>query len=145
MDGRPWTVIDDMGLKMLVGEFSPEYVSSTPSFSILDKTLSVLYDEVKADVIKTLKTLRDGFAGAGYTGGYCGLQLDLTTIANREFCTASVSVIRVGSIRPEHISLATRDFPGTHKENDIREWIKKVRLIWSWVDKKCFSIFTSSF
>lgn len=130
MDGRPWAAIDEMGFKMLVGEFSLKYVSATPSFSVLDQTLDALYHEAKADVVKTLKILREGINARGTREGTaCGLQLYLTTIDNREFCTASISVIRVGSVRPAHMSLAIKALPKHNKEKDIRQLIAEVRLM----------------
>lgn len=99
----------------------------TPSFSTLDNTLSSIYSTVKTASMDTLRTLHHSYARAGYVGGFCNLQLDLTTVANQEYCTASASFLKPDSAAVEHLSLATKVFPGSHKEADIARWIEEVR------------------
>lgn len=55
----------------------------------------------------------------GTPGGSRSLQLDLTTAANHEFCTASSSVFSPDSTKVENITLAMGVFPGTQKECDV--------------------------
>ena len=91
--GRPFEALKDVGHKLILSEFVPEYAASNTSHSALDKILTTLYDEGKAALVAKLKSVRDEFQQAGYSGPFCSLQLDLTSISNDEFCTASVSTI----------------------------------------------------
>lgn len=68
----------------------------------------------------------DGWSDGATSDLFCGLQLDLATIANMEFCTASISISLASADENEHISLATRWFAGTHREADIQRWTQKV-------------------
>lgn len=129
LNGRPWTALDDVGFKLLLAEFSPGYAVTTPLKVTLDKILADLYSEVQVEVTGVLKSLHEGFRKIGHPGGFCSLQLDLTTVANQEFCTASASVLLPDSTEVEHISLATTVFPGTHKEADVARWIEEVRAV----------------
>ncbi|CAM9452884.1 unnamed protein product [Sphacelaria rigidula] len=74
---------------MLIAEFAPHYAGVTPAKSTLDKVFNDLTSEVKDDIVGALKAAHEAYRKIGYTGGFCGLQLDLITMANREFCTPS--------------------------------------------------------
>lgn len=76
-----------------MSEFAPEYAASDTSHPTLDKILTSLYDEAKASLVAKLKGARDELKKMGYSGPFCSLQMDMTSISNDEFCTASVSVI----------------------------------------------------
>lgn len=127
LDGRPWAEISGLGHRVLMGEFSLEYALSTPSSGTLEKILSEIFFEVKNAVVETLRSLHLEYGSVGYVGGFCGLQLDLTTMANQEYCTASVAAILPGDTNVAHLGLATKVFPGTHEEEDVRRWIEEVR------------------
>lgn len=92
-DGRPLEALKDIGHKLILSEFVPDYAASITSHATLDKIFTSLYDEAKASLIAKLKSVRDELQKAGYPGPFCSLQLDMTSIGNDEFCTASVSVI----------------------------------------------------
>ena len=55
-----------------------------------------------------------------------GAQLDLTTVANEEYITFSVSYVAEGETTITRVGLATRAFPGSHTAEDIEPWIEKV-------------------
>lgn len=112
---------------MLLAEFSAEYVATSPSHDTLDGILIQLFVDSKASIIGDLANLYRGYGQHGYRKGNCSLQLDLTTISNKEYCTASVSVIKAGEVEPEHLSLATKMFEGTHKQADVSKWIREAR------------------
>ena len=76
-----------------MSEFAPEYAASDISHGTLDKILSSLYDDAKAALVTKLKRARDALSKMGYSGPFCCLQLDMTSVSMDEFCTASVSVI----------------------------------------------------
>lgn len=126
LDGQPWAAVADLGLKTLLAEFAPEFAASPPSLQALDGILFTLYAEVKESVVGILRMLRSQCEKVGYTGGFCNLQLSLTTVANQELCTASVSFLRADSTEVERVSLATRMFSGSPKEADIAKWIESV-------------------
>lgn len=126
LDGRPWAALSRLGHKTLLGEFSAEYAGWTPSFGSLDETLSEISLEVKGAVIEVLRSLHSEFKTGGYSGAFCSLQLDITTLASQEYCTASVSVPGPGSNVVVHLSLAARVFPGAPKEADVQRWIETV-------------------
>ena len=92
-DGRPFEALKDVGHKLLLSEFAPEYAASDISHGTLDKILSSLYDDAKAALVTKLKRARDALSKMGYSGPFCCLQLDMTSVSMDEFCTASVSVI----------------------------------------------------
>lgn len=91
--GRSWEALNDVGYKLLLSEFVPDYVASTMSQPTRDKILTSLYNDAKASLVAELKTVRDDLKSQGYKGPFCSLQLDMTSIGNDEFCTASVSLI----------------------------------------------------
>ena len=55
--------------------------------------LTSLYDDAKAALVTKPKRARDALSKMGYSGPFCCLQLDMTSVSMDEFCTASVSVI----------------------------------------------------
>lgn len=91
--GRPWEALNDVGHKLMLAEFVPDYVGSTISHPTLDKILTSLFNDAKASLVAKLKGAREELKQRGYRGRFCSLQLDMTSIGNDEFCTASVSVI----------------------------------------------------
>ena len=117
----------DDGFKLFVGILSPEYVDSTMSASTFDKNLDTLYERVKRTVLADLRSLREVCKEMGYSGGFLGAQLDLTTAAGEEYITFSVSYVKKGCTNVSRVALATRAFPGTHTANDIKPWIEAVR------------------
>ena len=93
-DGRPLESLkDDVRHKLILSKFVPEYAASDTSHPTLDKVLASLYDEAKSSLVAKLKGVRDELQQIGYSGPFCSLQLEMTSINNDEFCTASVSVI----------------------------------------------------
>ena len=78
---------------MIMAEMSPEYAAFSASHSTLDKILKSLYDEAKASLVAKLKGAHNELKKMGYSGPFCSFQMDMTSISNDEFCTASVSVI----------------------------------------------------
>ena len=92
-NGRPWAALQDAGLKLILSEFVPDYAASSTSHGVLDKILSSMYDDAKASLVKTLEQVHTDLKERGYNGPFCSLQLDLTSVASNEFCTASVSVV----------------------------------------------------
>lgn len=63
----PWACLHDMGFKMLLAEFAPEYAGSTPSKSTLDKILSDIYSEVKEEVVQILTSVSEEYRKIGTT------------------------------------------------------------------------------
>lgn len=116
----------DDGFKPFVGILCPEHVDSTMSASTFDKTLDTLYERVKTNVQNDLRSLREECESLGYSGGFLGAQLDLTTVASEEYITFSVSYVKKGCTNVSRVALATRAFPGTHTSDDIRPWIEAV-------------------
>lgn len=94
VNGRPWAALKDIGLKLILAEFSPEAAASTPAFSTLNAVLNDMYRDLKTDVKGVLQTSSDFLKKHGYDGPYSSLQLDLTTVASVEYITASVGLIR---------------------------------------------------
>ena len=113
---------------MLVGSLRPAAVSPTSSRTVLNGVLSELYEEVKAKVIGALRSRREAFMSMGYKG-LCSLQVDMTTVVKKEDITLSTSIIGDDSGELETYSLSTRVFPGTHKEGDIVQCVREVRLV----------------
>lgn len=128
LDGRPWAEVHDLGLKTLLADLAPEFAVSMPSFQALDVVLFTMYAEVKESVVGILRMLHSRCEKVGYTGAFCNLQLDVTAVASQEVCTASVSFLRAHSAEVERVSLASRVFPGSHKEGDIVQWIENVSI-----------------
>ena len=114
LDGRPWVMGGDLDFKMLMAPMVPEYAATTPAASTLEKILEDMYIEVKARVIEVLRSHDVELTKSEYSGPFCSLQLDLTTNANQEYCTALVCLLSMGPSRPVRLNLATWLFPGTH-------------------------------
>ena len=72
-------------------------MDSTLSASTFVKTLDTLYERVKRNVLKDLRSVRDECESLGYSGGFLGAQLDLTTVAGEEYITFSVSYVKEGA------------------------------------------------
>ena len=54
-----------------------------------------------------------------------GAQLDITTVANEEYITFSVSYVAEAETTITRVGLATRAFPGSQTAEDIEPWIEK--------------------
>ena len=126
LDGRPFSTIDCLGYRALIAHFSPVAAGSTPHPSTLNAVLDNMYEETKAKVIEALTSRYEAFRRVGYTGGFCSLQLDMTTVSNREFITFSTTLIDDQTGEQATYSLCTRVFRGTHKEEDIVRSVKQV-------------------
>ena len=115
----------DEGYKLHVGALSSEYVETGMSDTTFNSILSDVYTEVCDAVKENLKQHRQSCMDLGYHGPFLGAQLDLTTVANEEYITFSVSYIAEGDATITRVGLATRAFPGTHTASDIVPWIEK--------------------
>lgn len=128
LDGRPWAEVHNLGLKTLLADLAPEFVAAAPSSQVLDVILFTLYAEVKESVLGILRVLHDRCEKVGYAGAFCNLQLDVAAVSGQEICTASVSFLGTFSAEVERVSLASKVFPGSHKEADVVEWIENVSI-----------------
>ena len=115
----------DEGYKLHVGALSSEYVETGMSDTTFNSILSDVYTEVSDAVKENLKQHRQSCMDLGYHGPFLGAQLDLTTVANEEYITFSVSYIAEGDATITRVGLETRAFPGTHTASDIEPWIEK--------------------
>ena len=115
----------DEGYKLHVGALSSEYVETGMSDTTFNSILSDVYTEVCDAVKENIKQHRQSCMDLGYHGPFLGAQLDLTTVANEEYITFSVSYIAEGDVTITRVGLATRAFPGTHTASDIEPWIEK--------------------
>ena len=115
----------DEGYKLHVGALSSEYVETGMSDTTFNSILSDVYTEVCDAVKENLKQHRQSCMDLGYHGPFLGAQLDLTTVANEEYITFSVSYIAEGDVTITRVGLATRAFPGTHTASAIEPWIEK--------------------
>ena len=113
----------DEGDKLHVGALSSEYVETGMSDITFNSILSDVYTEVCDAVKENLK--QRSCMDLGYHGPFLGAQLDLTTVANEEYITFSVSYIAEGDATITRVGLATRAFPGPHTASDIEPWIEK--------------------
>ena len=118
----------DDGFKLFVGALSPPYVDTTMSADTFNKVLDTLHDTVKQTTMDDMRSLREECLGMGYGQAFLGAQLDLTTVANEEYITFTVSYVKKGSSEVTRVALATRAFPGSHTAEDIKPWIEAVRL-----------------
>lgn len=123
---RPQQMRFDEGFKLFAGILCPDYVSTTMSKETFDKKLDALYDKVKANVLDELRSVRGDCLAMGYSGPFLGAQLDLTTVANEEYITFSVSFVKKGSTDITRVALTTRAFPGSHTATDIKTWVEAV-------------------
>ena len=115
----------DEGYKLHVGALSSEYVETGMSDTTFNSILSDVYTEVCDAVKENIKQHRQSCMDLGYHGPFLGAQLDLTTVANEDYITFSVSYIAEGDATITRVSLATRAFPGTQTASDIEPWIEK--------------------
>ena len=102
----------DEGYKLHVGALSSEYVETGMSDTTFNSILPDVYTEVCDAVKENLKQHRQSCMDLGYYGPFLGAQLDLTTVANEEYITFSVSYIAEGDATITRVGLATRAFPG---------------------------------
>ena len=109
----------DEGYKLHVGALSSEYVETGMSDTTFNSILSDVYTEVCDAVKENLKQHRQSCMDLGYHSPFLGTQPDLTTVANEEYITFSVSYIAEGDATITRVGLATRAFPGTHTASDI--------------------------
>lgn len=126
---RPQQMRFDEGFKLFAGILCPDYVSTTMSKETFDKKLDALYDKVKANVLDELRSVRGDCLAMGYSGPFLGAQLDLTTVANEEYITFSVSFVKKGSTDITRVALTTRAFPGSHTATDIKTWVEAVSRV----------------
>lgn len=122
---RPQTMRYDEGYKLHVGALSEAYVRTAMSDTTFNSILSDIYQETSDEVKKGLRLHRESCVKLGYEGAFLGAQLDLTTVANEEYITFSVSYIAEGASEITRVGLATRAFPGSHTAADIEPWIEK--------------------
>ena len=120
---------NDDGYKLHVGALRPDYIESTMSGDRFNSTLSKLYNETADEVKQGLRLHRESCLSLGYAGPFLGAQLDLTTVANEEYITFSVSYVVEGETTITRVGLATRAFPGSHTSEDIEPWIKKASVL----------------
>lgn len=118
---------NDHGYKLHVGALSPQYVETVMSDETFNTILANVYTETCDAVKKGLRLHRESCMQLGYHGPFLGAQLDLTTVANEEYITFSVSYIPEGATEISRVGLATRAFPGSHTAADIEPWIEKAR------------------
>ncbi|CAN0547022.1 unnamed protein product, partial [Laminaria digitata] len=114
VNGRPWSAISDVGLKLIIAEWDPAFAAATPHPDTLKKILVSMYHAAKEVVVGIIKTAHSENKERGYDGPFCSLQMDLTTVANVEYATASINLVRWGDTTPTRLSLAVRAFHGTH-------------------------------
>lgn len=95
LDRRPFATLERVGYKMLVDILCPAVVATTPSLSpsTLRNALSGMEEESKGKATHALSTRYEEFARSGYRGGFCSLQLDMTTLANGEFIRLPTTLI----------------------------------------------------
>lgn len=118
----------DEGYKLHVGALCPDYVDTAMSNATFNSILANIYTETCDEVKKRLRLHRESCSKLGYLGAFLGAQLDLTTVANEEYITFSVSYVAEGDTEITRVGLATRAFPGSHTAADIEPWIENVSL-----------------
>eukprot|EP00903_Cladosiphon_okamuranus_P011710 g11013.t1 len=125
---RPQQMRYDDGFKLFVGALSPQYVDTTMAPTTFNKVLDALYDRVKQATMDDLRLLREECLSMGYGGAFLGAQLDLTTVANEEYITFTISYVKKGDTDVNRVALATRAFPGSHTAEDVKPWIEALTL-----------------
>lgn len=128
IDMRPQSMSTLDGYKLFVGNFSPEFSASPMHWTTFNNILIDLCDEVKNDIVGSLKLHRENCLEHGYEGAFCSLQVDLTTAGRLEYCTASCSIIPTDFGGVLRLALATRAFPRQHTDKHIKLWLEKVTL-----------------
>lgn len=118
----------DEGYKLRVGALSPEYVGTAMSKDTFNSILKSIYDQTCAEVKKGLRSHWESCRELAYEGPFLSAQLDLTTVANEEYITFSVSYFPKGERTLTRVGLATRVFPGSHTAADIEPWIEKASI-----------------
>ena len=96
----------DDGFKLSTGILQPDYVETIMSNGSFDSKLETLYLEVSGNVKEVIRLHRESSVELGYTGPFLGAQLELTTVANEEYITFSVSYIHSGSSELVRVGLA---------------------------------------
>ena len=123
---RPENMLHAVGFKIFVGNLAPGYVARVMTPETFKDHLLTLYVEVRDKVTAEIKEHRQSCLRWGTKGLFLGGQLDLTTIANEEYITFSVSFIPVGEVTVKRNGLATRAFPGQYTATDVTFWVEKV-------------------
>jgi len=124
---RPQNMRYDEGYKLHMGYdvLCPKYVETAMSDATFNSNLSNIYTEICDAVKKGLRLQRESCVKLGYLGPFLSAQVDLTTVANEEYITFSVSYIAEDATTISRVGLATRAFPGSHTAADIEPWIEK--------------------
>ena len=123
---RPENMLHNVGFKIFVGNLAPDYVARVMIPETFKDHLMTLYVEVRDKVMAEIEEHRQSCLKVGYQGPFRGGQLGLTTIANEEYITFSVSFIPVGEVTVKRNGLATRAFPGQYTATDVTFWVEKV-------------------
>ena len=82
--------------KLHVGALCPKYEKTTTTTETTTSIVSTVYTETCDVVKKGLRLHLESCVKVGYLGPFLGAQLDLTTVANEEYITFSVSYIAEG-------------------------------------------------
>ena len=91
VDMRAHNMCHDGGYKLYVGALCPEYVETTMSDATFNSILSTVYTETCDEVKKGLRLQRESCVKVERLDPSLGAQVDLTTVANEEYITLSVS------------------------------------------------------
>lgn len=123
---RPANIRHGVGFEILAGILSPAYVAQAMSNITFDLILTSVYTELVGYVMEEIRLHRQSSLDLGYGGPFIGAQLDLTTVANVEYITFSVSYVPLNTAEITRVGLATRAFSGTHTAEDIARWVEEV-------------------
>lgn len=115
-----------MGYQIHVGGMSAALAAEPMHSSTFDDVLLEVCAEVKGGIVGLLMSQREAGVEMGYTGPFCGFQLDMATVAAVEYCTATVSLVPPDFRGVVRVALATSPFPRQHTYTDIQLWIEKV-------------------
>jgi hypothetical protein len=126
---RPESMRNDVGFKLFTGILHPSYPSSTISAATFESSLTSVYTELVGNVKEAIRDHRQSCLDLGYEGPFLGAQMDLTTVANEECITLSVSFVPPNSAEITRLGIATKAFPGSHTADDIARWLRQVCLL----------------
>ena len=83
----PQNILQDVGFKLFIGTFEPDYISRAMSAEVFDGHLPRLYADLRKRVLAEIGEHRKSCLALGYTGPFLSGQVDLTTVAGEEYIT----------------------------------------------------------
>jgi hypothetical protein len=126
---RPFDLINsDMGFRLFLSQLDPAYLRETISDDTINRILALECDTVRNGIVNELKEQRDWMCSGGVSTSFLAATVDLTTTANVEYATLSVSFVNK-DMELKKIGLCTRPFTGVHTAEACAGWITEVRCI----------------